>query len=301
MPAIARMMRLALIAWKRDKVPRLGAALAYYTLFALAPVLLVVISIAGLVWGQEAVQGRIVGEIDQLVGAEGARVIQDMVRAAARPRESRVATIIGAITLIIAVSGAFLELQAVLNFIWRVKVKPQNALKRFFSNRLQSFGLVLSIGLILLISMAGSAALAAVSDWLGQRLPLFAGFWLAVHEVFALAAVTVLFAMIYRFLPDVRLRWKNVWLGAFVTALLFTIGKMLIGLYLSRTNTAVTYGTASAVAIILIWVYYTTQIVLLGAEYTRVRTRSRHSVAKPKPFAEDRSHTEAGGSRKEAH
>ena len=294
------MLRLALIAWKRDKVPRLGAALAYYTLFALAPVLLVVISVAGLVWGQEAVQGRIVGEIDGLIGRDGAGVIQEMLAAAARPRESMWATIIGSITLLVAVSGAFLELQAVLNFIWRVKPKPAKALKRFFANRLQSFGLVLSLSLILLISMAGSAALAAVNDWMGNRLPLFPAFWVAVHEISALAAVTILFALIYRFLPDVQMTWKNVWAGALATAVLFTLGKFLIGFYLAKTNTAVTYGTASAVAIILIWVYYTTQIVLLGAEYTRVRTRSRHKVPRPKPFAKKRSTVEAGGVRKEA-
>jgi membrane protein len=301
MPAVARMMRLAFIAWRRDKVPRLGAALAYYTLFALAPVLLVVISVAGLVWGQDAVQGRIVSEIDNLVGRDGAIVIQDMLRAASRPRESIIATIIGGVTLLIAVSGAFLELQAVLNFIWRVKARPGGALKRFLANRLQSFGLVLSLALILLISMAGSAALAAVNEWMGARLPVAPALLLAAHEAVSLASVILLFALIYRFLPDVKIGWRNVWTGAVATAVLFTLGKALIGLYLSRSNTAVTYGTASAVAIILIWVYYTTQIVLLGAEFTRVRTRSRHKVPPPKPFARKRDQAGAGGSRKEAH
>lgn len=279
-------MALSVKSWKRDNVPRLGAALAYYALFAMAPVLLVVIAVAGLVWGQEAVRGQIVGEIDNLLGADGARVIQDMLAGVARPRESRIATAIGSATFLVAVTGAFLELQSVLNFIWRVKPKPGVAVKRFLLNRLRSFGIVVTLSFLILISLAASAALTALSSWAGRRFSALSVVWPLIGEVVAFAAITLLFAMIYKVLPDVKLKWRHVWIGGAVTALFFVLGKFLIGFYISSTNTASTYGAAAAVAVILIWVYYTTQIVLLGAEFTRVQSRGRGLIARPEPYAE---------------
>lgn len=293
-PAVLRLLLLSLKAWKQDNVPRLGAALAYYSLFAMAPVLLVVISVAGLVWGQEAVRSQIVGEIDHLIGREGATVIQDMLRAAARPREGRLGTIIGGATFLVAVTGAFVELQAVLNRIWRVKPKQRVRerrwlLRRLLLNRLRSFGLVLTISFLILISLAASAALTALSSWVSRRYDALSPLWPVASEVVSLAVMTLLFAMIYKLLPDVKLQWRHVWLGAGVTALLFTAGKFLIAFYIARTNTGAAYGAAAAVAVILIWVYFTTQIVLLGAEFTRLYAQGHHIVPPREPYARTRA------------
>ena len=285
LPTPIRLLLLSVKSWKRDSVPRMGAALAYYSLFAMAPVLLVVIAVAGLVWGQDAVRGQIVGEIAHMVGEDGANVVQDMLRGVSRPREGRIATIVGGLTLVIAVSGAFLELQSVLNKIWRVKPVPGVAIKRLVLNRLRSFGMVLTLGLLILMSLAASAALSALSSWAGRRFEALSVVWPIAGEVLSFAVITLLFTMIYKMLPDIRLKWRNVWLGAAVTAAFFTIGKFLIGLYISKSNTAAAYGAAAAVAILLIWVYYTTQIVLLGAEFTRVFTRGHHIVPRREPYA----------------
>jgi membrane protein len=285
-PTVRRMFITAVRAWWRDNAPRMGAALAYYTLFAIAPILLVAIAIAGSIFGEEAVRGQIVGQIDQLVGPEGARAVQDLLAGASRGGGDALATVVGGITFILASTGAFLELQAALNTIWRVKPKPGGKLKAFLSKRAQSFGLVVAIGFLLLVSLAVSAALAAMAEWLERCVPGSPLLWDAVNVVVSLAVSTVLFALLFRVLPDVELRWRDVWAGALVTAVLFTIGKELIGLYLGRSGTASSYGAAGSVVVLLLWVYYASQIVLLGAEFTRVATRREGSKPPPEPFAE---------------
>ena len=286
MPAVLRLFRTALAAWWNDNVPRLGASLAYYTLFAVGPILLVAIAIAGLVFGDEAVRGQLVGQMDQLVGREGARAVQALLAGASQRKAGVLATVIGGVTFVVAATGAFLELQAALNTIWRVKPRPGVNLKGFLLDRLRSFGLVVAIGFLLMVSLAVSAALAALSGWLGRRSPGLPLLWNAVNVLISLGVITVLFAMLYRFLPDVRLRWRDVWIGALVTAVLFTIGKQLIGLYLGQSSTASSYGAAGSVVVLLLWVYYSSQIVLLGAEFTRVYTRRQRSTPEPESFAE---------------
>lgn len=286
-PVLARMFWAAMKAWWFDNVPRLGASLAYYTLFAIAPILVVAIAIAGFVFGDAAVRGQIVGQIDGLVGRDGALAVQGLLEGASRRGSGGiVATVIGSVTFILASTGAFLELQAALDTIWRVKPRPGANLKSFLLDRLRSFGLVVSIGFLLLVSLAVSAALSALGGWLERSGPGWPILWQALNVVVSLGVITVLFAMLYRFLPDVKLGWRDVWTGALVTAGLFTIGKQVIGLYLGRSSTASSYGAAGSVVVLLLWVYYTSQIVLLGAEFTRVYTRRARSNPSPVEFAE---------------
>lgn len=281
-----RMFRTALIAWWDDNVPRLGASLAYYTLFAIAPILLVSTAIAGFVFGEEAVRGQIVGQIEGLMGREGAIAVQALLQGASRGNAGIVATVVGAVTFIFAATGAFLELQAALNTIWRVKAKPGMNIRAFLFDRLRSFGLVVGIGFLLLVSLAVSAGLAAVSQWFDTHAPGLPLLWQLVNILLSLGVITTLFAMLYRFLPDVQLRWGDVWTGAFVTAILFTIGKFLIGLYIGQSASASSYGAAGSIIVLLLWVYYSSQIVLLGAEFTRVYTRREGSKPQPQEFAE---------------
>jgi membrane protein len=280
------LFRRALSAWWNDNVPRLGASLAYYTLFAIAPVLLVAIAVAGLAFGPEAVRGEIVGQLDELVGREGARAIQNLLEGASRPQSGRIATIVGGVTFVFAATGAFLELQAALNTIWRVTPKPEMNPVSFVIDRVRSFGLVVAIGFLLMVSLAVSAALAAVAGWLDRMAPGLPLLWSAINVVVSLGVITALFALLYFFLPDVKLRWRDVAIGAFVTALLFTIGKSVIGLYLGQSATASTYGAAGSVVVLLLWVYYSSQVVLLGAEFTRVYAEHEGSRPRPESFAE---------------
>jgi membrane protein len=262
-------LKRALGGWWNDNVPRLGASLAYYTLFALSPVLLVATAIAGLVFGAEAVRGEIVGQIQGLVGYQGAQAVQAMLESAARPSASIPATIIGLVTLFLGATGAFLELQTALNAIWRVKPRPGTNVRDFVVQRLISFGLVVGVGFLLLVSLLVSAGLAGLSRYLGQLLPTLTALWEAANVLVSLFVITLLFAMVYKILPDVRLRWRDVWVGALVTAGFFSVGKQLIGLYLGTSSVGSSYGAAGSVVVLLIWVYYSAQVVLLGAEFTR--------------------------------
>jgi membrane protein len=263
-------LKRAFAGWWNDNVPRMGAALAYYTLFSLAPVLVVAIAVAGLAFGQEAVRGEVVGQIQGLVGKEGAHAVQAMLEGAAKPSSSIPATIIGIITFFLGATGAFLELQNDLDAIWRVKPKQSTSfLKSLVKQRLISFGLVLGFAFILLTSLLVSAALAALHTYMGNTFPGVAVLWEGLNVVVSLAVITALFAMIYKVLPDVQLSWSDVWVGGLVTAGLFTIGKSLIGFYIGTSAFESTYGAAGSVIVVLVWVYYSAQTILLGAEFTR--------------------------------
>jgi membrane protein len=269
-----------------DNVPRMGAALAYYTLFALAPILIVAIAVAGMAFGPEAVRGEIVGQIEGLVGRDGAQAVQAMLEGAAKSSSSIPATIIGVITSFLGATGAFLELQADLDAIWRVKPRSRgNFLRELLMQRMISFGLVLGFAFLLLTSLVVSAALAAVHTYMGNAFPGVAVLWEAVNVVVSLGVITLLFAMIYKVLPDVKLAWVDVWVGALVTAGLFTVGKFLIGLYLGTSSFASTYGAAGSVIVVLVWVYYSTQIILLGAEFTRAYVEQFGPRPPPVEFA----------------
>jgi membrane protein len=262
-------LREAFREFNRENVGRLGAAVAYYTLFALAPLLIVAIGVAGMVFGAEAARGEVVAQIDGLLGREGAEAIQGMLVSANPPERSIPATIIGLVTLFLGATGAFAALQSALNEVWNVKEKKRGAIQAFLRGRLLSFGLVVGIGFLLLVSLALSAILAAIGDLMSSRLPGGATLWMAVNFLISFGFTTLLFAMIYKVLPDVSLGWRDVWLGGIITSLFFTLGKFLIGLYLGHSAIGSSFGAAGSVIIILIWIYYSSQVVLFGAEVTQ--------------------------------
>ena len=290
-PVLARLLGNAFRGWAKDEIPRLGASLAYYALLSLAPILLIAITVAGLVFGRDAVRAELVNQIQGLIGSPSAGALQSMLEAAYQQRAGVIPMILGTLAFIGASLGAFMELQHALNTIFKVKVAVKAKAQRrpwfiaLIWDRLRSFGLVLAIGFLLLVSLAISSALAAASAWLESHAVAVQLLWQIVNVMVSLAVITVLFALIYRFLPDVRLAWRDVWVGGFITALLFTIGKQLIGMYLGRATVASSYGAAGSVIVLLLWVYYSSQIVLLGAEFTRLYIEHRGKAVRPDRFA----------------
>jgi membrane protein len=291
-------LKRAVAGWWNDNVPRLGASLAYYTLFALAPILIVAITVAGLFFGADAVRQEVTGQIAALVGEQGARAVQAMLEGASQRSGDGLATTVGLITFFLGATGAFLELQTALNGIWRVKPKASTGFKDLLFQRLLSFGLVVGVGFVLLVSLVVSAALSALNRYIGAFVPEIAVVWQGVNTLVSLGVVTLLFAMIYQFLPDVDLRWRDVWVGALVTAGLFTVGKFLIGLYLGTSGVATTYGAAGSVVVLLVWVYYSAQVVLLGAEFTRAFVERFGARPPPSPLATKDPAPEAVGGKK---
>jgi len=287
LPSAVTIVLDAVKGWSKDNVPRLGASLAYYSLFSIAPMLVIVIAIAGYFFGAEAVRGEIVRQVDDLIGVDGGKALQALLEGASSEKGGILATIIGGVTFLFGATGAFLELQHALNTVFQVKQDPpQSRLKDFIFDRLRSFGLVLSLGFLLLVSLVLSAAMAGASAYFGKRggegVSLV---WQLLDIVIPLGVVTVLFALIYKYLPDAKLKWKDVWFGAAITSALFVLGKELIGLYLGRSSVASSYGAVGSVMIMLLWVYYTAQIVLLGAEITRVRLKKEGIERPPTPIA----------------
>jgi membrane protein len=256
--------------WSQDKASRLAAALAYYTTFSIAPLLVIVIAIVGLIFGREAVQGQIEAQIQGMVGEDSAELIQEMIQGTNNPTSGTIATVIGLATLLFGATGVFAQLQDALNTIWEVEPKPGRGLMGIVIARFTSFTMVLGIGFLLMVSLVVSAGLAALTEFLQGNLSDIA--WLAqiVNFIISFGVITLLFAMIYKLLPDVKIAWSDVWIGAAVTALLFTLGKFLIGLYLGHSEVASSYGAAGALIVMLLWVYYSAQILFLGAEFTQV-------------------------------
>lgn len=259
--------------WNKDNAARLSAALAYYTVFSLAPLLIVVIAVAGLAFGREAASGQIFAQIQGLIGANGAKLIEDMVANASKPAEGILATVIGVVTLLLGASGVFGELQGSLNDIWNVKAKPQNGVMGFLRSRFFSFSMVLVTGFLLLVSLIFGAMSAAAARFVGGVSVVGE----IINFILGVVMTTVLFALIFKYLPNVRLAWRDVWTGAFITSLLFNVGRLLIGLYLGQGSVASAYGAAGSLVIILLWVYYSAQILFFGAEFTQVFARRNGS------------------------
>lgn len=272
--------------WSEDKVSRHAAALSYYTVFSLAPLLLIAVAVAGLVFGEAAARDRIVGEIGALIGTQGAEAIQGLIASASEPKEGVIATVVGVAALLFGASGAFSQLQDSLNAIWEVRRKPRSGIVGAIGKRFTSFSMVLVIAFLLLVSLVLSAALSALGAWAGGFLPESPWILRAAHLAVSLGAVTALFALIFKILPDVSIRWGDVWMGAFVTALLFTAGRFLIGLYLGRSAVGSTFGAAGSLVIILLWVYYSSLILFYGSEFTQVYATRRGSRAVPDEGAE---------------
>jgi membrane protein len=267
--------------WKDDDALDLGAALSYYTIFSLAPMLLVVIAIAGIFFGREAVQGQLVGQIGGLVGRQGGEAIQTMIANAGKHGSGALATVIAVVTILFGATGVFGQLQKTLNRIWDVEPRPGRGVKGLLKARALAFGMLLGIGFLLLVSLVVSTALSAVDVYLNGLFPGAAILLRILSFVLSFAVITLLFAMIYRVLPDVEIAWRDVWVGAAATALLFTIGKYLIGLYLGHSSVASVYGAAGSLVVVLLWVYYSSQILFFGAEFTQVWARRKGSQIVP--------------------
>ncbi|MBW4579513.1 MAG: YihY/virulence factor BrkB family protein [Tildeniella nuda ZEHNDER 1965/U140] len=283
---VFKLLKDTVTEWQEDKVPLWAAALAYYTVFSLAPLLLIAIAIAGVVFGEDAARGEIVGQIQGLVGKEGATAIQSMIQNANRPGSGgTIATVVGVVTLMFGASGVFGQLQDALNTIWGVKPKPGQGIKSFLQARFLSFAMVLVIGFLLLVSLVLSAALAAIGTFFNQLLPDVAIVGQLVNFLVSFGFITLLFAAIYKFLPDVNVAWKDLWIGAAATALLFNVGKLLIGVYLGSSGATSTYGAAGSLVVILLWVFYSAQIILFGAEFTQVFAKYRGSEITPSSHA----------------
>lgn len=263
------LVKQAVGAWFDDRAPTIGAAIAFYTMFSLAPMLVIVIAVAGFVFGREAAEGALFGEIAKLVGPDSAGAVQAMLRSAGSTRSGIIATVVGIGTLIATATAVFSELQAALNLIWKVPATGNLSVTQFLKSRILSLCVILVIGFLLLVSLVVSTALMVFSDYLDRTLPNFSFILFLVHYVLSFGFTTVFFAAIFKILPDHPVEWRDVWLGAALAALLFSLGKHLISLYIGSSNIASTYGAAGALIIVFVWVYYSAQIFLLGAEFAK--------------------------------
>jgi membrane protein len=261
----------------QDKVPRLGAALAYYTIFSIGPLLLIAVAMAGIFLGQEAAQGKVSEQLDIVFGSTTAKSVEQMIEAAAKPKAGTLATIIGIVTLFFGASGVFGQLKDALNTIWNVETKKAGGIRGFIIHRFLSMAMVLGIGFLLLVTLIFDAMISAMGDYLGRYVggePLLHG----IQLVFSFALATALFAAIFRILPDLKIAWRDVWLGATITSLLFVLGKWALGLYLGKAAVGSSYGAAGSLVILLVWVYWSAQILFLGAELTQVYARTVGSL-----------------------
>ncbi len=283
---IFRLLKEAFREWQQDKVSLLAAALAYYTVFSVTPLLVIAIAIAGAVFGQDTAKNEIVQQINALVGEQGAQVIEIALANANQPQLGSLASIISLIILLVGASGVFAQLQEALNTVWDVKPKSDRGLGQFLRKRLLSFGMVLAIGFLLLVSLIFSAILSGISNLEINLLPGWVSLLRLLNLAISLGMISLLFALIYKYLPDAKIRWQDVWVGAIITALLFTLGKFLIGLYLGRGSLGSAYGAAGSLIIFLAWVFYSAQILLFGAEFTQVYARKYGRTIRPDKHAE---------------
>ncbi len=285
--ALLQMLKETFHDFMEDKAMRLSAAISYYSVFSLAPLLVIAISVAGLVLGDEAVTGQLGKQMSVYVGPKVAEALQSLVQSASKPGSGVMGTVVGGMTLLIGATGIFSQLRDALNTIWGVKPREGgSAIKSFIMERILSFGLILVIGFLLLTSLLLTTALTAMSDYLEQIIPMPAFVWGMAAFCISFSVVSLLFACIFKFLPDVKMKWSHVWIGAIITALLFELGKFGLGYYLGNESTSSAYGAAGSIVLLLLWVYYATSILLFGAEFTQVYARSQGDVIRPKTNAE---------------
>lgn len=263
-----------------DKVPRLAAALAYYALFALAPLMLVLIAVAGLVFGADTVREALAGQVGGLLGEGGAEFVDSMVDNAGSGKGGVAAALFGTVALLFGAGGVFVQLQDALNTVWEVKPKPGLSVLHRIHNRLSTYAFVMALAFLLLVSLAVSAAISSLSRW-NDALTGPDWLWLVVDWLLSISVLTLLFAVLFKALPDAKVKWRDVWIGALVTAGLFALGKVLLGLYLGRPGATATFGAASALVLIVLWVYYCAQLVLLGAEFTQAYAHWRGHAIEP--------------------
>jgi membrane protein len=273
------LVKRAVAAWSDDYAPSMGAALSYYTVFSLAPLLLIVISLAGLFFGADAARGEIFGQLRGLMGDDAAKAVEGVLASVSHPASGVLGTAIGVGVLLVGATSVFAELQDSLDRIWRAPARDKSGgLWRILRTRLLSFGLILGIAFLLIVSLVLGAVIAAFGKWWGGMFVGWEALAQAVNLALGFALTTVVFAMIYKLMPRASVRWHDVWLGALVTSLLFTAGKFLIGLYIGKSGIASGYGAAGSLVVVFVWVYYSAQIFLLGAEFTWVYARTFGSM-----------------------
>jgi len=275
------LVKSATSSWLDDYAPSMGAALSYYTVFSLAPLLLIVVSVAGLVFGEEAVRGELFAQLQGLMGADAAQAVQGLLASASKPTHGVLGTLVGVAVLVFGATTVFGELQDDLDRIWRAPARKGGGIWSLLRARLLSFGMILALAFLLMVSLVVGAVISALGKWWG---PLFGGWEVlaqVVNVVVGFVLTTAIFAIIYKMMPRVHVRWHDVWIGAVVTALLFTIGKFLIGLYIGKSGVASGYGAAGSLIVVFLWVYYSAQIFLLGAEFTWVYARTHGSMQEP--------------------
>ncbi|HEX6334649.1 MAG TPA: YihY/virulence factor BrkB family protein, partial [Flavisolibacter sp.] len=269
-----------------DNAFKLSASLSYYTVFALAPLLIIIISLAGIFITPQDVQGQLYDQMRTLIGADAAAQVRDIIENIQETRHTTAGAIIGAIILFIGATGVFTEIQGSINFIWSVKAKPKKGWLKYLGDRLLSFSLVLGLGFMMLVSLIINALLSLLSEKLVALFPNYTlAFFQFINTIVLLVVITGLFTVIFKVLPDATITWKDAFIGSTITATLFLLGKYLIGLYLGRANLGVTYGTAASVIIILVWVYYSSLILYYGAEFTKVYALSHGEGIRPKRTA----------------
>ena len=281
-----RLLKASYFSWNRNDPWARSATIAYYALFSLPSLLIIVVNSAGYFWGREAVQGRITQEIEDFIGVESAKAVEGMIASAALSESSTLTLIFGIGFLIFGATGVFFQLKATMNNIWNVAAKKDTFL-RMIINRIISFGMILVVGLLLLISLIISAALTAMKDYLAFIAPEVTVFMIdTLNFIISFLVITSLFAAIFKWLPDVKLRWKTTYLGAALTTVLFLIGEFVIGFYFGKSDPASVYGGASSVVLILLWVYYTCLIVFYGAEFTVQFALYKNEKVEPNQYAE---------------
>ena len=280
--SILKLLKQSAIRWTDDNASSKGAALAYYTTFSIAPLLIIAIAIAGLIFGQEAARGGLFRELNTLFGAEASTAIEAMLKNAYKPDEAIFSVIVSTLTLLIGATTVFVELQSSLDTIWKAEPRPGSGIVNFIKTRLISIGMILAIGFLLIVSLMMSVFIAALANvWSGWLSNVE---WLLQIINFAVwfGVITLLFAMIYKYLPNVKIAWEDVWIGASVTSLLFAGGKLLIGLYIGKSALSSSFGAAGAFVVLIVWIYYSAQIFLFGAEFTYQYAHERGSLAETK-------------------
>ncbi len=284
---IFSMLKATYNEWNEDEPFRQSAVIAYYSIFSLPALLIVIINVVGMIYGEEAVQGQISTQIEGMVGAEAAQQVEEMIASTSQMDNNFLAIVIGVGTLLFGATGVFYQLQQSLNKVWEVELKPGAGYAKLAIDRATSLGVVLAIGFLLLVSLLVTTALSALNNWLAQQLPdaMLYVFQL-LNFLVPLAVITLLFALIYKVLPDVHISWKAVWVGAVVTAVLFSIGKSLIGFYFGQSNPASAFGAAGSLILILLWVNYSALIFLFGAEFTQVYARRYGERIEPNSYAQ---------------
>ncbi len=269
MKKIWQLLKTTVKSWNDDYAQSMGAALAFYTLFSIAPLLLIVLSITGFVFGLEAARGEIAGQLEGLLGEQGAIAVQALLQNVNKPEEGLIASIVGVVLLLMGATSVFGELQNSLDRIWRAPERAKtNGILALLHDRLLSFGMILGIGFILMVSLVFSAVLSAIGQWWSPQFKEWVTLLSSINIIFGFVMTTAMFALIYKLMPSVKILWREVWIGAVITAVLFTAGKSLIGLYIGRSAIASGFGVAGSLVALLVWVYYSAQIFFLGAEFT---------------------------------